>query len=996
MAFPYHLLKCFSCGNASNNKAKYSRHKIYHCLHEIHCYKCNSNWLACASHNQRWSRRRFFQATEHVKKKHHVISDSDFNRYNHIIANNETCFLVNSDSENNSEDMDNISHDISSSNSDDIVQNDEIIKSFIASHKVMCLEGYNIKFRRFIETELVSAGDGIKRIVACALAMDFASEYRSIPMKDTLFHLKATLFCCTLSSSQQKMYSELCGMMKYSSLDGDNNFGKMLSLNAPSSSMEIDRYYMKRTTSIANNIPIPSILEVDDHAYVSFRSVLQHFLYFVTSIDGMLIENTTTDYKDIISLTSPLNNSEISNIIRNNVKSTAQSTNVSPLIIKIIVWSDDFEPNHVKQHKKSTWIKTVTISPPNGNQTSIDYTYVIALGAKEKNHEVVNHKFFQELKEFEVPQYLFCKATSCNIPVVAQILAISADRPERSALNSALGHNGITTRRWRYAAYIDPDSLKSCVRCYRKRIQYLCNGIGSSNRRCIECCDWNYNHSLLESSVPLNYPKKQHLESPSPPEGREVIDIQILKPIEMSYELMKQGVKFCFFNCYHGEWKQVEALVYLKSIGVNEKFGLHHVFNVARRLRKNPNYSNSNVYSQLSFPSHWTSGLTLDQCIDTPMHHLFQGIVKSIMDLTIDWLTGKQGAQYKDFGDVTHKTMLSIHNLNLDWCRMETFMGGRKYSLGGWQAENYVAFARCMLIIYACIRDIVSDGELGIDEHECMIQSLLRFITSVMSKQNIEIDDISNNIKCFLSACDNFEYTAYIIDENRPNPIWFTKGNFLSLLNLPAQIEKFGNLRFYWEGSRERSIQQIKPFLVNMRSTSSYFKTKLTHMYVSQTLKSVESKFIDKEEDNKVKRYYSFKTYSAIDNIHEIIEQKHCISAVYMKYNSESDSIFICQRNSPRHCLIFKVSFKDNDGFNKCGLWYAPIEISVANIGNEITQKDIQSRCVDYVLLCPCISADDSLNECYTVIFKSWRYRYVSGIESVPELSKNMFLSTLN
>ena len=34
------------------------------------------------------------------------------------------------------------------------------------------------------------------------------------------------------------------------------------------------------------------------------------------------------------------------------------------------------------------------------------------------------------------------------------------------------------------------------------------------------------------------------------------------------------------------------------------------------------------------------TGLSLHHCIDTHMHHLFKGIVKSIVDLTIDWPTG--------------------------------------------------------------------------------------------------------------------------------------------------------------------------------------------------------------------------------------------------------------------------------------------------------------------------------------------------------------------
>ena len=93
---------------------------------------------------------------------------------------------------------------------------------------------------------------------------------------------------------------------------------------------------------------------------------------------------------------------------------------------------------------------------------------------------------------------------------------------------------------------------------------------------------------------------------------------------------------------------------------------------------------------------------------------------------------------------------------------------------------------------------------------------------------------------------------------------------------------------------------------------------------------------------------------------------------------------------------MYQVSFKDNDGFNKCGMWYAPMEIAVANIDNELSQEEIENKCEDYALLCPCISLEDSLNECYTVVFKSWKYRFPSKTRATPELSMQMFLSTLN
>ena len=144
-----------------------------------------------------------------------------------------------------------------------------------------------------------------------------------------------------------------------------------------------------------------------------------------------------------------------------------------------------------------------------------------------------------------------------------------------------------------------------------------------------------------------------------------------------------------------------------------------------------------------------------------------------------------------------------------------------------------------ILVIYGSIRDIVPKNKLGIDEHECMNQSLLCVLSRMMSKDFDAHNIILNFINFFLSCCDMFERTTYNLENESLLPIWFTKGNFLSLLNLPSQIAKFGNVRLYWEGSRERSIQQIKPFLVNMRSTSSFLTTKISKFHECIYLKQL-------------------------------------------------------------------------------------------------------------------------------------------------------------
>ena len=99
-------------------------------------------------------------------------------------------------------------------------------------------------------------------------------------------------------------------------------------------------------------------------------------------------------------------------------------------------------------------------------------------------------------------------------------------------------------------------------------------------------------------------------------------------------------------------------------------------------------------------------------------------------------------------------------------------------------------------------------------EFECMIQSAFVLISHLMSRSNTSVQEISDIIKIFLSTCHNFDKT-FGFSKDPANPFWFKKSNFISLLNLPGQINKFGPLYLYWEGVKERYIQFVKPLLKN-------------------------------------------------------------------------------------------------------------------------------------------------------------------------------------
>ena len=218
---------------------------------------------------------------------------------------------------------------------------------------------------------------------------------------------------------------------------------------------------------------------------------------------------------------------------------------------------------------------------------------------------------------------------------------------------------------------------------------------------------------------------------------------------------------------------------------------------------------------------------------------------------------------------------------------------------------------------------------------------------------------------------------------------------FIVIESIPSQIKEFGSLRNFWEGSRERSIQQIKPFLMNVRYSASYYKTKLHRIYVTQSLQTMHDDHTSMLSEDSIQydRFLSFKVYSDKLNLDTLITQNDAISVV-MKINNDNEvNYYICKRNpASRTCKLYCINFDDNDGFNKCGLWYAPISISTECLPEQYTRDRINNMLSDYAILAPCISSEPTLRSCYTVFSKKWQYRIMRNQHQSPKLSHDFIL----
>lgn len=91
----------------------------------------------------------------------------------------------------------------------------------------------------------------------------------------------------------------------------------------------------------------------------------------------------------------------------------------------------------------------------------------------------------------------------------------------------------------------------------------------------------------------------------------------------------------------------------------------------------------------LSLPKIWTDRIfSIDQFLETPMHHLFEGIIKSLIEVSMDFL--KFNKIWTKYCEIVNPILNSIDTLKLDFCRAESFWGSStNYKPTGWIAEFF-------------------------------------------------------------------------------------------------------------------------------------------------------------------------------------------------------------------------------------------------------------------------------------------------------------------
>jgi hypothetical protein len=538
--------------------------------------------------------------------------------------------------------------------------------------------------KNYIKQELKGNGAGYLVGRSCCR---IETQHDSIHPDDIKFHLRLAYFCQMISRNEREMFAAvLRSVMEFTnrkhSSNGGNNLKSYLPTEIPSTVEKLRSTYAIGHHSLINNLPCPIVREIQKHAYVSLREMIQHFLAINTARSNKGV-NFTKNFANICD----------------RAKKTHPNASTY-VVIEILEWSDDFDPNHLKNNRGSVWIKTITLRAlvvndcERSHQLEKEHTFAVALGPKGVSHEEVEQELALELTSLCSSQSIyFSEVMKSMVPVYAELSVSLQDQPERRSANCLLGGNSTMHGRWGYSADIVSLSsvLPSCDRCWeilkKKEIDIRTNS-------CIYCTNWSMDVDtlLLDFVAPADYPQEELSEG------------NVLRPKKLSYSDLISAVTKARGKLEKGDWSFNNAEAYLGLFCITKSTIADLLEAALYRRQLNEDVADAvltrNLFTEhpdyfidKALPPLWTRKSELSNHADVPIHLIFLGVVKATVNMIKDWI--KIRGHNQGYQKYANQALTGFPFVQ--WCVVNSFSGEK---LGGWVSENYLAFSRLLKWFY--------------------------------------------------------------------------------------------------------------------------------------------------------------------------------------------------------------------------------------------------------------------------------------------------------
>ncbi len=502
------------------------------------------------------------------------------------------------------------------------------------------------------------------------------------------------------------------------------------------------RYGAHSKFGLLRNLPYPNVSKVGDHAVITIVDAIADLLghsLFVEPISGEY-------FGDVRYLSESKLAKEIfaSAVLRDGEP--------IELVLHLVEWQDDFEPNYsIKGNRGSVWVKVVTISPPSIAMHSGTNTYVIACGPKESSHEEVEKLFKAELASLKsgAPIAIFDARKGCPVTIHAEVIASLQDQPERRAATNCSGGGGTYSGRMGYGVNFSAlvKCLPACPSCLERMLDEATRSVYKTFN-CEDCVNWcaDKDSEKLEFPAPEKYPEALLLNATT----------QSLRPKIIDFKSLLDAVEVAHKGKVEKKWTDDTVRDFLRVECVNasvadEVLAHSNAFltkqawsDVQSQIDDPEGYAaflsdyndNSLLYdAPFSPPAFWTRGIRLSQHIETVMHLIFLGVIKTVLLWVTEWLkrrsdhakfiklvcgSSNDGSEVSNSGrssSVSQSSHLVSRNdnigllnyvarLNLAWCKVLPYSRGQ---FGGWVSENYLGFARLIRWFFSVLPHVSPD-----------------------------------------------------------------------------------------------------------------------------------------------------------------------------------------------------------------------------------------------------------------------------------------------
>jgi hypothetical protein len=535
-------------------------------------------------------------------------------------------------------------------------------------------------------------GSGLKSLIAYSL-LDNYKLFNDINEHSVHLHFDILKMASSLSTKQRSTlsqvfcsliasYRELCA---YNTVNPSNQFH----VPVPISDQEIRNNYMRGPKSMWRSLPCPTVISsysIDEtkkitYACVRVKDCVAHFL----ANGGVLMptEELCTAAKSKMSTMSLLADETV-------------------LFVKI--WSDSFEPNNIKQNRgRGIWAVTLTIVAKGTHHViSEDFNYTFPLGICFSRYSSIQDAIFYNIIEdinqlFTKPTTYFYAHTNNMIKVRVAILVITMDQPERRKRNYVLMGNSKPSNRWGYLVNdFDCTSrlLPCCERCFNRLKEDTWDYVTDCvTMPCESCYRWDCslnaktqklsNQYLLESLNELNTKMKE-----------ESLSLAQLKRICNGKGLNESAAAHIYDHHHNVRTKEM-------LLAKDEESKTEAVHKRIIDKMTGPKYemwSGSPLWASLSHD--------FDDIVDSPMHLLFLGVVKSTMSYVSEFLKLRKVSHCFE-NLMKHKLRCILDEYKIHWMVLIDFkQGGDILDTTGWLAENFVGFSRLFLWFVSSLRVI--------------------------------------------------------------------------------------------------------------------------------------------------------------------------------------------------------------------------------------------------------------------------------------------------